>query len=199
MVDGLGGDVLIKGLFVKRDVLDAEPGPRRRAALLAALSLPTASILAPGFQAWGDAEAQSDFDRATDSLRGHRAEEALSVLATRSARAIACSPFSLFGPELAVDVPFLAPAVLEAALAIDPRRKLDGEFYREVLAAASPAVASPPPSSLPPPPGSRRRARRRTRGAAAAGRAHARAVERARPLACENQHHLAAVSPPRGG
>src|SRR4029079_9988859 len=93
VVDGLGGDVLIKGLFVKRDVLDAEPGPPRRAALLAALSLPTSSVLSPAFSAWGDGEVQNDFDRATDGLRGHRDEETLSVLATRSARGIAWPPF----------------------------------------------------------------------------------------------------------
>ncbi|MGF1929266.1 hypothetical protein ACQUI2_15235, partial [Staphylococcus aureus] len=62
----------------------------------------------------------------------------------RTARAIALSPHWLIAPEADVQVPFIHPEVMWAALSIPTKQKAGGGFYREMMFAASPDVAGLP-------------------------------------------------------
>jgi hypothetical protein len=148
VLDGLAGDILFKGSAFIRPEIARESDPARRRRLmwigLAQNRLRRHHLLAPGVAAAFEARCVEAFERAVGRLSGHPHEGTLTALHTRAARAIACCPLSLVGPEARVRLPFLHPDVVTTALSIPVADKSDGAFYRAMMAAADPAVAGLP-------------------------------------------------------
>ena len=144
VIDGLAGDVLIKGLFVDTRVLGVEEHARME-TLFSGVA----------YRQRSDRVRRTVIDRATEESRlsffetagrfeGHVNQLALTVLATRTAHPIALSPLMMFSPELDVFLPFLDPTVVSLTLSIEPEHKTDGRLYRRVLHQASPSMADLP-------------------------------------------------------
>lgn len=144
LLDGLAGDVLLKSLLVDRDVLDASDPAQALWEVLSADRLSGNDLLAAGLAENMKAISKTSFAQSTAHLSGHPACAALSVLTTRTARAIAASPLLLFAPETDVRLPFLHPDVIAASLSVPLDRKIGGDFYREVLAVADPDIGGLP-------------------------------------------------------
>lgn len=158
VLDGLAGDVLIKGLFVDAEVLDGD-SPTRLERLYGRLGGRRDRFL--GRLKNGAAEqllssARRSFLETAARFDGHMNQLALSVLHTRTARAIALSPLRLFSPEMKTWLPFTHPRVLAHALAIPPGRKTGGRLYRSVLETTGSAVARLPSTNDDAPPVPRR-------------------------------------------
>jgi len=157
-LDGLAGDVLFKSLFVGAEVAEAGDAADRRRVQWDALEqkrLQQRHLLAPGVADTFERLGRAAFDEATRVFDGHPAAATLSVLHTRTARAIAPSAQWLLGPEVSVRLPFLHPEVVSTALRVPLATKLGGTFYREMLHAAHPAVAQLPSTNDKRPPGNR--------------------------------------------
>lgn len=150
-LDGLAGDVIVKGLFVDEELLEAPAGDHLP-LLFARLG--------------GDPErfdrlfrdevapvlleaAREDFLAAAGVFEGHVNQLALAVLQTRTARAIAPAALRLFGPEVRPWFPYLHPEFLRMALTIDPRDKLEGGLSRAILETVGPGVADLPSTNDP--------------------------------------------------
>jgi hypothetical protein len=145
LLDGLAGDVLLKSLLVDRDVLDAAEPERALWDVLAGERLSrTRGFLADGLADDLEAASRTAFSQASAPFAGHPASAALSVLTTRTARAIAASPLLLFAPETDIRLPFVQPDVISVSLSVPVDRKIGGGFYREVLHAADPRTARLP-------------------------------------------------------
>jgi hypothetical protein len=159
LLDGLAGDVLLKSLFVDHAVLEAADIREALWESLAGGRLSNERLLARGLTADMEESSRAAFKKATAQFTGHPAAATLSVLGTRTVRAVAPSPMLLFAPEVDVRLPFVHPEVITAALTVPLDRKLGGGFYRQVLEAANSDVAKLPSTNddLPkPPPGARR-------------------------------------------
>jgi asparagine synthetase B (glutamine-hydrolysing) len=143
-LDGLAGDLLFKGSSIAKweSVGAATPAAQRRLIWdgLAQRRLLRRHLLAPGVAGAFEELCRTSFDRAVSRFDGHHDATTLSVLHTRTARAIALCPHWLLAPEAAVQVPFIHPDVMWAALSIPRERKAGGSFYREMMFAASPDV-----------------------------------------------------------
>jgi Asparagine synthase len=160
VVDGLAGDVLIKGLFLDRDVVEA---PNSRAASERAFDrLVSAELGEAIFQpeTWRSlrASAREAFCAQSERFAGHPSAASLTLYWTRTRRGVATSPTRVLGAERPISMPFLADEVARAALSAPLEAKLGGALYRQVLAQANPAVAALPSSNdaLPPAPRTRR-------------------------------------------
>lgn len=150
LVDGLAGGALLRNSMVSETAMTSSSPRERRAALLGSLSLgkPSVPFLSQAAAEWMEQTVRDSFTRATSMLHGHRAELTLSVLHTRTVRAIARSPVNLAGPETPVALPFTRPEFFDAALSIGVARKGKGRFYRELLHAANPRIASLPSTNV---------------------------------------------------
>jgi asparagine synthetase B (glutamine-hydrolysing) len=147
LVDGLAGDVLFKSLFVTLDVAETTDSSLRWRKLwdhLEQRRVRQRDLLAPGVSSTLEAMSREAFGSVVRRFDGHPAAATLSVLHTRTARAIASSPQWLLGPEVEVRVPFVHPEVITTALQVPVRLKAGGEFYRQMLRSASPVAASLP-------------------------------------------------------
>lgn len=136
VLDGLAGDLLLWGSSLAGAATGEQDPERRRLALLAGLSgnrLTAVRTLAPATAGWMHDAVRAAFLAATGHLAGHPEAVTLGQLVTRTTRAIGLSPTWLFGPEVPVQLPFLHPDVLTAALRVPAGRKADGAFYRELL------------------------------------------------------------------
>lgn len=147
-LDGLAGDLLFKGSsFAKWESVGAATPTAQRRLIWDGLSqrrLLRRHLLAPGIADTFEDLSRASFDRAASRFDGHHDAATLSVLHTRTARAIALSPHWLLAPEADVQVPFIHPEVMWAALSIPTKRKAGGGFYREMMYAASPDIAGLP-------------------------------------------------------
>ncbi|WP_056896524.1 MULTISPECIES: asparagine synthase-related protein [unclassified Nocardioides] len=147
VVDGLGGDVLLRNLFTDAALLAAPSRDERLDLQLHALGggrITARRPLAPALaQRWADA-AREQMTATGDRWSGHPSEYVLRALAVRTSRVIAPSPMRLFAPEAAVLLPFMDPAVLRTALAVPVAAKTDHTFYRGLLAALHPRVGPMP-------------------------------------------------------
>jgi hypothetical protein len=140
--DGIGGDVLIKGLLVNAEILAADRprealfdlsiSPRKR---LTAIFQPRARRRLRGL-------ARDAFLRDTERFDGHPAAASLSLYWTRTHRTIALSPARVFGAQHPVLTPFVADAPASVALAVDPEEKLGGRI--------PPSRRGLPPTTRPP-------------------------------------------------
>jgi hypothetical protein len=146
-IDGLAGDVLFKSLFAGPELVAAGDADERHQLLWKSLSqsrLKDPSRLAPGVAADFERRSRESMVESVHRFDGHPAAATLGILHTRTSRSIAQGPFRLLAPELSVNVPFVHPQVIEAALRVPPQDKLGGVFYREMLSAADPVVARLP-------------------------------------------------------
>src|SRR5690606_14590093 len=115
LVDGLAGGVLFRSAFVGQEIVDATSWREARQVLRQRLQ-----EVAPGIWDLLDPAAatvlqdlhRSSFDAAVRGVEGHPAAPTLAVLHTRTARAIASSPFWVLGPESRVALPFVHPEVV---------------------------------------------------------------------------------------
>jgi hypothetical protein len=154
VLDGLAGDILLKSLHVDPDVVQADSPATARRLLWNHLSdgrLAVPGGLASGVVEFFEEASRAAFDEATAHLDGHPAAPALSVLLTRTARAIGPLPGWLFGPEANVLMPFIHPEVITTAVRVPALRKIGGDFYRAVLANAEPTMATLPSTNDPGP------------------------------------------------
>jgi hypothetical protein len=91
-----------------------------------------------------EARSRESLTEAISPFDGHPAATTLSVLHTRTTRAIAMSPLRLLAPTVGIGLPFVSPDVIDAALRVPLADQLDGAFYREMLLAADSRVAQLP-------------------------------------------------------
>jgi asparagine synthetase B (glutamine-hydrolysing) len=140
LLDGLGGDVLLKSLFVAERHLEAPESDAARRLLWAGLGgsrLERTNLLSDSATAEIAARSWEAFRDSTQHLSQHPAGPALSVLHARTTRSVGASPMLLFGPECDVSVPFLKPAFMAEALRVPPRDKIGGSYYRHLLELAA--------------------------------------------------------------
>jgi asparagine synthetase B (glutamine-hydrolysing) len=147
-LDGLAGDLLFKGSYFARwESTAAATAAAQRRLIWDGLThrrLLRRHLLAPGVADAFEDLSRASFDRAVSRFDGHHDATTLSVLHTRTARAIALCPHWLLAPEATVQVPFIHPEVVRVALSIPWERKAGGGFYREMMFAANPDVAGLP-------------------------------------------------------
>jgi glycosyltransferase involved in cell wall biosynthesis len=148
ILDGLGGGLLLDGTFFMAPDVTGQPSSKgQRIALLRRLTqrrLGHPTLLSPEAASWVEKTVEETFLSATSHLDGHRHMLPLSVLATRTTRAIALAPLWLLAPEAGVYTPFIHPDVICAALRVPLSRKLAGQFYAELLQAVAGAAATLP-------------------------------------------------------
>ena len=146
VLDGLGGDVLLKGLFVDDEVLDGGADARLE-RLFTRLGYKPERLVGSLRKTVADAAidiCRQAFFEIGNRFSGHLNQLALAVLHSRTARVVALSPMSLLAPEVTPWLPFLGPQVLAASLAVEPQRKTNGNLYRELLRSEAAAVAGLP-------------------------------------------------------
>ncbi len=163
LLDGLAGDVLLKSLFVGAGISSIRDRETRMSAVRASLSvrLDNEAAFSPGASSFIQAASRAGFERATRLIPDMPADATVAVLLTRTMRGIAPSPMWVFGPECDVRLPFVDPAVIEAALTVPITTKADGGYYRQVLREAC-ADAASLPSTNDPLPDAPRSARRQS-------------------------------------
>jgi hypothetical protein len=142
IVDGLGGDIWIKGLFLNEEIVRADG----RAAItmlwdrLAKDAAAERLLEDPVLSALSSA-ARAGFESAAEPFLEHPAAPSLTAFRTRTAGGIAHSPNSMFATARPVATPLVAEGVIAAAIALPPSEKLGGAAYRLVLERAAPTVA----------------------------------------------------------
>lgn len=148
VLDGVAGDTLLKGSRYVPEELAATAKPTERHRLvwdgLAQRKLRDPERFAPGVAAELEARSRESFVDSVTRFDDHHAADTLSVLHTRTARALAVSPQRLLSPEARVNLPFIHADVIAVALGIPPVARNDGVFYREMLSAANSHVAGLP-------------------------------------------------------
>jgi hypothetical protein len=146
VVDGLGA-VWIKGF--RQNPKDDERGHNRdvRLSLWKRLggsngiredvwSEPARALFAEtGFQ---------DFDDSIHGFSEAHSWQTLSILTTRTARAVSLAPMRLFGPDVEVFLPLITPRTLEAALSPEIYRRRGVQLAQALLTLADPELASMP-------------------------------------------------------
>ena len=90
-----------------------------------------------------------DFDDAIRGFSESHAWQTLSILTTRTARAVALAPLRLFGPDVDVFVPLITPRTLEAALSPEIYRRRGTQLAQSLLTLADPVLASMPSTNDP--------------------------------------------------
>lgn len=155
VLDGLAGDVLIKGLFVTERLLDLPP-EQRLERLFRRLGYQPDDRFMTGLRPRagnGIVEtAQQSFLSVAARYSDHLNHLALTVLHTRTTRVVGIAPTTLLAPEVKTWFPFLDPDVLRISLNIGPNLKTGGALYRDVLRRGVPRVADLPSTNDPTPP-----------------------------------------------
>jgi asparagine synthetase B (glutamine-hydrolysing) len=132
VLDGLGGDILIKGLWGDRPFQEAPDRQEHLWRVLGGWRLDSQRIPHDVRTELRD-RARAEFAAAGDRWRGHPQELALTILANRTTQVTALSPLTLFAPGADVRLPFLHPDLVTLLLRVPPEQKFDGALYREVL------------------------------------------------------------------
>lgn len=146
VLDGLGGDVLLRNLFTGEKTRRGGR-PARTRALFSTLGggrLGAPGTLVPEVAEEWRESSLGTLRRTARPWAGHPSEAILTVLTLRTSRVIAASPMRLFAPEVPVILPFMTPAFVRAALAVPPTAKDGGGFYRALLQHVDPRVGSLP-------------------------------------------------------
>ena len=151
VVDGLGA-VWIKGF--RQDPEDDEKGRNRdvRLALWTRLGGNQGfreDVWSEPARALFDEVGFQDFDDAIRGFSESHAWQTLSILTTRTARAVALAPLRLFGPDVDVFVPLITPRTLEAALSPEIYRRRGTQLAQSLLTLADPVLASMPSTNDP--------------------------------------------------
>lgn len=158
VLDGLAGDVLFKNLFVTPELLSEQDPDKRWQAVwdsLGGRSLRRDALLRPAVLDSLMSASRDALRTATTATAGHPAAATLSILHTRTARAIASSPLLLLAPEATVELPFANADVVTHALRVPLDAKVDGRFYLQMLEAADPQVSALPSTNTVKPRGPR--------------------------------------------
>jgi hypothetical protein len=152
VVDGLGGDVLFKGLLQdpEDDLAGQSRAARRR--LLERLG----GWHVTRTDAWSSQAVElfsdvifDDFERAIMPVTEGPTWQMLVLLTTRTARAISLAPLRLFGPELDLYFPFISLPVLASAFDSRVRRHRGSDFYRKLIASVDPSLEGIPSTNDP--------------------------------------------------
>jgi hypothetical protein len=150
-LEGIAGDIFIKGLYVSEAMLDA-PSWDETADLMWRrvfwLRKPP-PLLERDFRRRLFDVARADFDRSIGRFADHPAGATLAIYWLRTRRSISSGPLELIGSHVPVAIPFAGDAVVRAALAVDPRKKLGGALYKRVWQAVDPEVAALPSTNDP--------------------------------------------------
>ncbi len=136
IVDGLGGDILLKGLLQVPDDDQSGQDLNARYALwqrLGGRSALQEDVWSGAARAMFNAIAFDDFDKAIAPCTDSPNWQTLAILLTRTARGISLSPMRLFGPEVRVFLPFLSRDSITAALSPQVHRVRGAEFYRRLI------------------------------------------------------------------
>ncbi len=146
VVDGLAGDVLLKGLF--QDPEDDRAGSSVDARR--GLWFKLGGRFSQNDVVWSDEalrrfeSAFDDFDESTQGFRDQSTWQTLTVLVTRTARTIGLSPLRLFGPEVPIYLPFVTLPVLASALGPEVHPARGSDFYRALISSISPKLGALP-------------------------------------------------------
>jgi len=145
--DGLAGDVFFHPTW-RTEPPDRSAG---RSALLqhmwdtmAESRLRADHLFAPGAARVLRQLARETFDAVIEPFLPHHDYETVGHMVTRTALAIAPSTQWLFEPEVATRLPFIHPTVMACAMTVAPARKINGEFFREMMAVVNPTVGALP-------------------------------------------------------
>jgi hypothetical protein len=151
VVDGIGGDVWIKGLFLTEEIVAA--GTSQEAFTLIWRRIANPEIASRLFRGpFRDAlisRARAGFDRAAEPFREHPAGPSLAVFRTRTAGGISHAPMSVLATSAPVATPLIAHGFIAAGIGVPPREKLEGALYRKVLERGAPTVARLPSTNDP--------------------------------------------------
>jgi hypothetical protein len=144
--DGVSGDVLIKGWWVDGRILGAESWDSSARMLWRRFRFDTGEqrIFSEFHAEALRRSAKRQFLAQAARFDGHESAATLLISWARSRRSTAPSPMDLFGARGPVSLPFACDSVAEAALSVEPKRKLGGELYREMLDRADPRLAAWP-------------------------------------------------------
>jgi hypothetical protein len=91
--------------------------------------------------------AEAGFQDFDDSIHGFseaHSWQTLSILTTRTARAVSLAPMRLFGPDVEVYLPLITPRTLDAALSPEIYRRRGIQLAQALLTLADPELASMP-------------------------------------------------------
>ncbi len=144
VADGIAFDTLLHNEHIPVAAVHAPPGPERETALFDALWRGGLSkkVLTVEATEWLVDSARRQWQARSGELADDPNGLVLSVLGTRTTMGVGIMAQWLYGPEAGAMMPALEAQVVAAALAVDPVRKIDGAFYRDLLAAADPAIAA---------------------------------------------------------
>ncbi|MFW6033821.1 MAG: asparagine synthase-related protein, partial [bacterium] len=168
VLDGLGGGIFVGGAF--SDDGSARPVLDRRFGRLAHYLDAADSVLHPNVSAQVRERTRASFERVAGPLADHPFGATFTAYLTRTLPGISLSPFGLFADGSPVATPFLADAVVRAALAIPPGQHADGRLYPELLRPLAPALADLPTAAALAPRHRRHKRRVSSAGAASAFR-----------------------------
>lgn len=151
-LDGIAGDVALKGLLLRSshlDLLEQNEHDELVDALMShhAMGRTFTCALADSLRSeWSQRVRRS---LGVELARWDRHPNALSffILSNRTRRAIGASPCLLLEARLRNVAPFLDRDVLTQCMAVPPSAKLNGQLYREVIAAINPQLAELPSSN----------------------------------------------------
>lgn len=134
VVDGLAGDIFIKGLFVSRAMLSAPTWDDTVGRIWKRFRLRGGPPLwARHPQRELNVIARSAFEREASRFAGHPHGATLTIYSTRTRRSISAATVNVLGSRVPVSVPFTFDPVVRAALTADAQSKIDGALYRKVL------------------------------------------------------------------
>lgn len=136
VVDGLAGDVLLKGLF--QDLNEDQtghkrPSRRRLWKRLGGWSVDRDDIWSEKALSLFRDVGFRGFDESIIAYKETLTWQTMAVLTTRTARGVSRYPQRLLGPELKVLYPFLNPDVLATALHPSMHSRRGHELYRQIL------------------------------------------------------------------
>ena len=150
-LEGVAGDIFVKGLYVNRAMLEA-PTWDRTAELLWRRVFQLRGgppLFRRAFLARNLERARHDFRREVERFRDHPAGATLAIYWLRTRRSIAAGPLELIGSHSPVTTPFAGDAVVRAALAVEPGQKLGGALYKRVWELADREIAALPSTNDP--------------------------------------------------
>ena len=161
VVDGLGA-VWIKGF--RQNPADDDKGRNRdvRLALWKRLGGSNGvreDVWSESARALYEDVGFQDFDDTILGFSEAHAWQTLSILTTRTARAVSLAPMRLFGPDVDTFLPLITPRTLDAALSPEIYRKRGIQLAQSLLTLADPALASMPSTNDAAPAEKRRAAR----------------------------------------
>jgi len=153
VLDGLGGDLLLRNRFITDEMLSGPWNADANALLLRELGsgrLHHGWLLPEIIERWRRHVAD-ELVPPDDAFAGHPSEPLLRALTLRTNRVIGAAPLHMFAPETRVLLPFMTPSVVQVTIAVPLHVKQGNGFYRAVLSALNPQVAVLPSTNDGPP------------------------------------------------